>query len=430
MSRTSVAGRTPETKRAHAPEQTGSRRRRPGALPHASPASGIPVSSKHTVGALHGQPDQPQAITGSRRQPQAAADSHTTRTEAWTFSPPARGTYTPRFWSTRRPAPGSMYCPRPDRRHLGRMAAGASGRQDHVPRPRRDECEGRTDAAPDVVQASDCFHVCQNPPRRGGEVRRTHRACLPEPADDTEPDQPTSVQPGEATSVPPEAASVPPEATASTAVPAESEGLQATKRCEPLAALHELLSRGVEIFAIAEALGLERKTVRRYTTPPDPRTWPPPEADGATRASTHSCPTSTNGEMKAAPTTAQSRSTCSLRRPSRGPTPPAYPTRRAHATTPAASAPCAVTCRPFVPWETPKVSKQLDVRRTTQLITSHPDRLYQPDHLHRNAVLWLKQLLTHCPQVGGRHGVCGVLRPPGARAQRPRRRTRSRAARG
>ncbi|MFD9947471.1 transposase [Nonomuraea sp. NPDC059023] len=41
----------------------------------------------------------------------------------------------------------------------------------------------------------------------------------------------------------------------------------------------------------------------------------------------------------------------------------------------------------------PKVTKQLSVRRATQLITSHPD------HLDENATLRLKRLLARCPEL-------------------------------
>lgn len=41
----------------------------------------------------------------------------------------------------------------------------------------------------------------------------------------------------------------------------------------------------------------------------------------------------------------------------------------------------------------PKVTKQLSVRRATQLITSHPD------HLDEHATLRLKKLLARCPEL-------------------------------
>ncbi|MGP4022497.1 hypothetical protein [Actinomadura sp. 3N407] len=64
--------------------------------------------------------------------------------------------------------------------------------------------------------------------------------------------------------------------------------------------MHELLAKGVGISAIAETLGLDRKTVRRYAHAATPGTWRPPRADGADHASTRSCPTCTSGGTRAA----------------------------------------------------------------------------------------------------------------------------------
>jgi hypothetical protein len=93
-----------------------------------------------------------------------------------------------------------------------------------------------------------------------------HRACQPEPTSDNEPDQATSV---------------PPEATASAAVPAEWEGVRVAMRRERHAAVHELLAKSVGISAIAQALGLERQTVRRYAHAATPEDMAPAREQSA-----------------------------------------------------------------------------------------------------------------------------------------------------
>ncbi|WP_155342416.1 helix-turn-helix domain-containing protein [Acrocarpospora pleiomorpha] len=51
------------------------------------------------------------------------------------------------------------------------------------------------------------------------------------------------------------------------------ESARSIRRRERHAAVHELLAKGVRISAISEALGLDRKTVRRYARGLGARSW-------------------------------------------------------------------------------------------------------------------------------------------------------------
>jgi transposase len=111
-------------------------------------------------------------------------------------------------------------------------------------------------ACPDAIQVADRYHLWINLCEAVEKCVAEHRKCLAEPADDTAADAPIMPVP---------------DATAEE-VPAPMEGLRAIKRRERHAAVHDLYDKGVPIQAIAETLGLDRKTVRRYahaTTPDD-----------------------------------------------------------------------------------------------------------------------------------------------------------------
>jgi transposase len=217
-------------------------------------------------------------------------------------------------------------------------------------------------AAPDAVQVADRFHVWRNLCEAVEKCVVLHRACLTEPASEEEPEQ---------------AASVPPEVTASAVVPAEWEGIRIIKRRERHAAVHELLVKGVGISAIAEALGLDRKTVRRYAHAIAPEDLAP--ARGARRGSRVDPFLPYLHERWNQGCTDAARLFDEIRE--RGYTGSQRTVRRHLQAVRASGKPA------------PKVTKQLSVRRATHLITSHPD------HLDENATLRLKKLLARCPEL-------------------------------
>ncbi len=97
-------------------------------------------------------------------------------------------------------------------------------------------------AAPNAIQVADRFHLWRNLSTAVEKIAAAHRRCL----------RPPEEQPADATSAEAEPA------------PVELEGLRAAKTHQRHAAVHELLATGVTIQAIAEALHLDPKTVRRY----------------------------------------------------------------------------------------------------------------------------------------------------------------------
>jgi transposase len=100
-------------------------------------------------------------------------------------------------------------------------------------------------AAPDAVQVADRFHLWRNLCQAVEKIAAAHRDCLRPP--ETEPhDDPA-------------------EPAFPESAPEELEGLRAANTRLRHAAVHDLLDKGVGITAIAEALDLDRKTVRRYT---------------------------------------------------------------------------------------------------------------------------------------------------------------------
>lgn len=217
-------------------------------------------------------------------------------------------------------------------------------------------------AAPDAVQVADRFHVWKNLCEAVEKCVVIHRDCLPEPASEDEPEHATSV---------------PSEATASAAVPSEWEGARVTKRRERHAAVHELLAKGVGISAIAEALGLDRKTVRRYAHAAAPEELAPARAGRRGSRVDPFLPYLherwNQGCTDAARLFAEIRD--------RGYTGSQRTLRRQLQAVRASGKPA------------PKVTKQLSVRRATHLLTSHPD------HLDENATLRLKTLLARCPEL-------------------------------
>jgi transposase len=103
-------------------------------------------------------------------------------------------------------------------------------------------------AAPDAVQVADRFHLWKNLCEAVEKCVAAHRACLVEPTEDPAPDM---LAADVGTDAPPEP--LPP-----------AEGVRAVQRRERHTAVHELFDKGVGIYTIAKALGLDPKTVGKY----------------------------------------------------------------------------------------------------------------------------------------------------------------------
>ncbi|WP_141314838.1 transposase [Streptomyces spinoverrucosus] len=160
-------------------------------------------------------------------------------------------------------------------------------------------------------------------------------------------------------------------------VPAPMEGLRAIKRRERHAAVHALYDKGVPIQVIAQTLGLDRKTVRRYAhaaTPDDV-----PSGTGSRRYGrvhpylpylyrrwNEGCTDATRlcVEIRAQGYRGSER------------------TVRRHLQDVRASGKPA-----------PARPDELTVRKATWLITAHPDKLDESNRLK------LKKLLSRCPEL-------------------------------
>ncbi|WP_240509363.1 ISL3 family transposase [Streptomyces agglomeratus] len=111
-------------------------------------------------------------------------------------------------------------------------------------------------ACPDAVQVADRFHLWKNLCEAVEKCVATHRSCLAEPAETT-PLEVTAMREPEA---------------ADRGLLEPAEGLRVIQRHERHTAVHALYDKGIQIQVIAETLGLDRKTVRRYAhaaTPDD-----------------------------------------------------------------------------------------------------------------------------------------------------------------
>ncbi|WP_435224262.1 ISL3 family transposase [Streptomyces sp. Tue6028] len=111
-------------------------------------------------------------------------------------------------------------------------------------------------ACPAAVQVADRFHLWKNLCDAVEKCVATHRSCLAEPIEDA----PADATVGQEAAAGQEEVSAPP------------AGMRVIRRRERHAAVHDLYDKGVPIQAISEALGLDRKTVRRYAhaaTPED-----------------------------------------------------------------------------------------------------------------------------------------------------------------
>jgi len=105
--------------------------------------------------------------------------------------------------------------------------------------------EAARTAAPDAVQVADRFHLWRNLCDAVEKIAAAHRDCL-RPLEAEPLDDPAEPEPE------PESES------------AQCEGLRAANTRQRHEAVHDLLGKGVGVTAVAEALGLDRKTVRRY----------------------------------------------------------------------------------------------------------------------------------------------------------------------
>lgn len=97
---------------------------------------------------------------------------------------------------------------------------------------------------PGATQVADRFHLWKNLCEAVEKCVGQHRRCLAEPAEETATEAATGQDTDE--------------------VPEPMEGLRAIKRRQRHAAVHALYDKGVSIQVIAQTLGLDRKTVRRY----------------------------------------------------------------------------------------------------------------------------------------------------------------------
>jgi len=209
-------------------------------------------------------------------------------------------------------------------------------------------------ACPDAIQVADRFHLWKNLCEAVEKCVATHRNCLAEPTEDA-----------------------PADATAEPEVSGRPEGMRVIRRRERHAAVHALYDKGVPIQAIFEALGLDRKTVRRYShaaTPEEASLGTGSRRYGQIHAYSpylhrrwnEGCTDSArlHAEIAELGFTGSKR------------------TVRRHLQEIRASGKPA-----------PDKPKQLTVRTATWLITSHPD------NLDESSVLKLKKLLSRSPEL-------------------------------
>ncbi|MFC4116994.1 transposase [Nonomuraea zeae] len=114
--------------------------------------------------------------------------------------------------------------------------------------------EAASAGAPQATQVADRWHLWHNLCRAAEGVVRAHRADLRDPTEPSPPIAPAAIHI--------------PAITPTTEVPAPSapdtDSTTATRTRERHALIQQLVHRGLTITAIAEHLGLDRKTVRKY----------------------------------------------------------------------------------------------------------------------------------------------------------------------
>jgi transposase len=220
-------------------------------------------------------------------------------------------------------------------------------------------------AAPEATQVADRFHIWMNLCEAVEKCVVAHRACLAEP--EIGPDELPAVS----------AVSV--EAESSEPVPQQMEGLRATKCRQRHAAVHALYDKGVGISAIAAALRLDRKTVRRYAHAATPEELLGTTGTASQRG-TRVQPYLTYLHQRWNEGCTDATRLCAEIRGHgyRG----SERTLRRHLQVLRASGKPA-----------PAVIDELTVRHATRLITTRPDRLDE------DAALRLKKLLDRCPEL-------------------------------
>ncbi|WP_433513225.1 ISL3 family transposase [Nonomuraea sp. CA-143628] len=217
-------------------------------------------------------------------------------------------------------------------------------------------------AAPEATQVADRYHIWKNLCDAVEKCVQAHRGCLIEAAEsDSGRGEPDAA--GHLSDDP-------------TAVPAQAEGRRAATRRERHAAVHALLDKGVGISAIAEALQLDRKTVRRYAQAACPQDLVSGPVLRGTRVDAF-LPYLHQRWNEGCTDTArlfaeiQQQGYQGSKR-----------TLRRHFQDLRASGKPA-----------PKAGEELTVRRAARLLTSHPD------HLDEVGILRLEKLRARCPEL-------------------------------
>jgi transposase len=213
-------------------------------------------------------------------------------------------------------------------------------------------------AAPDAVQVADRFPMWKNLCEATEKCVAPHRACLTEPEEAPAPDA-TRGEHG--------AGTLPAPAT---------EGARALRRGERHVAVHELFDKGVGVYAIAKALGLDPKTVAKYARAATVGEIPTGDAQRDTQirpylAHLHRC--WNEGCTDGARLWKEIRE-LGLRGSTRT-------VRRHLQSVRAAGIPA------------PRVAQSLTVRQATQLLTRHPASLDESEKIQ------LKGLLARCAEL-------------------------------
>ncbi|WP_329375938.1 ISL3 family transposase [Streptomyces sp. NBC_01351] len=214
-------------------------------------------------------------------------------------------------------------------------------------------------ACPEAIQVADRFHLWKNLCEPVEKCVATHRSCLAEPTEDPSADATATHEPEAADREAP------------------AQGLRAIQRRERHAAVHALHDKGVQIQVIAETLGLDRKTVRRYA-----HAATPDEASLGTGSRSygqiHAYTPYLHRRWSEGCTDAARLHAEIVELGYRG----SKRTVRRHLQEIRASGKPA-----------PDKPKELTVRKATWLITAHPDKINESNTLK------LKQLLARCPEL-------------------------------
>jgi transposase len=216
-------------------------------------------------------------------------------------------------------------------------------------------------AAPDAVQVADRFHLWKNLCEAVEKCVAAHRACLTEPTEDLALG---TLAVDTETDAPPEP------------IPPATEGTRAAQRRERHTAVHALFDKGVGIYAIAKALGLDPKTVGKYAHAATVEDVP--TSDGHRDTPIHPYLAHLHRRWNEGCTDA-ARLCAEIRELGfRG----SARTVRRHLQ------PVRATGKPA-----PKVPEALTVRQATRLITRRPTSLDEDEKVKLNG------LLTRCPEL-------------------------------